>query len=176
MLMRRAALMVVLALAIACSSGGSPGVTSVPGPTSTQLSAAATTTTTTTEEKATLTTTPTVSAPSPSVVTVSEEPLFPGLDLAPISLVTPVSGEGPRPMLCWEPVDGAATYTVLLMETGGEPWWSWSGPETEVVLAGVDTQSDVGGPAAGDGVTWLVFAFDSDDVLVGVSSRRNLGE
>lgn len=173
--MRRAALMVVLALLTACSSGGSPGVTSVPGPTSTQLPAA-TTTTTTTEEKATLTTPPTVSAPSTSVVTVSAEPLFPGLDLAPISLVTPGSGEGPRPMLRWEPVDGAATYTVLVMDAGGERWWSWSGSETEVVLGGVDTQSDVGGPVAGDGVTWVVFAFDPDDVLVGVSSRRNLRE
>lgn len=121
----------------------------------------------------TISTSPTPVSVPPTTL-AEAEPFLPGLDMTTVIQLTPTSGAGRRPILTWEPVAGAATYTVLVMAADELPWWSWSGSETEVVLGGVDTELEMGGPAAGAGVTWVVFAFDGDDKLIGVSPRRDL--
>lgn len=114
----------------------------------------------------------TTSAPT----TTAPEPLFTAPGLETITQVTPTAGGGTRPDLVWEPMDGAAEYTVVVSDAEGAPWWAWFGDSTEVVLGGVDSSAEVGGPVAGPGVTWAVFAFGDDGALIGVSPARPIEE
>lgn len=79
-------------------------------------------------------------------VEVEDQPGLPMANGVEIELVTPRSGGGERPMLEWTAVDGAEAYTVAVYDADGAPWWSWSGPETAVVIGGVDTDAQIGGP------------------------------
>lgn len=106
----------------------------------------------------------------------STDPFVPGFDTETITQLTPTSGAGLRPLLEWEPVSGAARYSVIVFNPDGSPWWSWGGDGTEVILGGVSTDAPIGGPVAKDGVTWVVFAFDADEALIGVSPQRPVSE
>lgn len=172
---RRLPVLVMLSFAlVACGSTDESTSTSMaPEPveestfaTSTTVAAGEPTVSTSTTEPAT-TSAPTTTAP---------EPLFTAPDLEAIAQVTPTAGGGPRPDLVWEPVDGAVEYTVVVSDAKGAPWWAWFGDSTEVVLGGVDSSAEVGGPAAGPGVTWVVFAFGDDGALIGVSAARPIDE
>lgn len=136
---------------------------------------AAVTTTTTTGVAAAVTAPSTVPATTITTTTTAPtEPAIRGLDLAEI--VARSEGDGVHPFLLWEPVLTAATYTVLVMDGEGTPWWSWSGIETEIVLGGVQTEADIGGPARSPGVSWVVFAYDDMERLVGVSPQQSFDE
>lgn len=150
---------VLLLVGTACGGDDTPGTTAASG--TTQPGA---TSTTTTEATATTTT------------TTPAEPFLPGLGLESITQTTPVAGGGPRPLLSWEPVDGAAAYTVVVFDGEGTPWWSWRGEATEVFIGGFETSFEMGGPRAGPGVTWVVFAYDAEGSAIGVSEQRPLGE
>lgn len=172
---RRSSILVMLTLfLVACgSTDESASTTMVPEPaegstfaTSTTVAAGEPTVSTATIGPAT------TSAPA----TTAPEPLFTAPDLEAIAQVTPTAGGGPRPDLVWEPVDGAVEYTVVVSDAEGAPWWAWFGDTTEVVLGGVDSSAEVGGPAAGPGVTWVVFAFGDDGALIGVSAARPIHE
>lgn len=106
-------------------------------------------------------------ATSPTAVSAPPEPYFagPGLDL--VALRSP--GSGHRPLLSWEPLESAASYTLLVLDPDGQPWWAWTGEGTAVVLGGVETSAEIGGPAARPGVRWVVFAHDAEGRLVGSS-------
>lgn len=98
----------------------------------------------------------------------------PDLGLPELVLTTPQAGEGPRPLLTWEPVDGAATYAVTVYAGAGEAArWSWRGEETSVRVGFVD-DTTVGGPNVIDGMTWNVLALDSDDEPIAQSNERPL--
>ena len=97
------------------------------------------------------------------------------LGLPGIVLHTPQSGEGPRPLLTWEPVDGALTYAVTVYAGPEQPArWSWRGEQTSVRVGFVE-DSTVGGPNVIDGMTWSVLALDADDEPVAQSSQRPIG-
>ena len=117
----------------------------------------------------------TSSAPASTVHVIPEEVFMPGLGLTPIDQITPIDGGGPRPLLAWEPVPGADRYTVLVMDEEGKPWWAWTGEGESVVLGGVDASAEIGGPQAGPGVTWVVFAHDNGGSLIAVSPARPVG-
>lgn len=158
---RRIALALVLMLTTAAcgdddtTATTAPGGTTIPGATSSTTSGDAATTTST---------------------TIAADPFLPGLGLEPIAQTTPTSGNEPRPLLAWEALDGAATYTVVVFDADGNPWWSWQGDATEVYLGGFQTDAEIGGPVAGAGVTWVVYAYDADGRTAGASPLRALGD
>jgi hypothetical protein len=113
--------------------------------------------------------------PGPDEVDVAEGSPRPDLGLPPLTLLTPATGEGPRPVLRWEPVEGAATYAVAVYAAAGEPAsWSWRGAGTSVRVGFVDDPT-VGGPNVVAGMTWSVLALDGDDEPVAQSNERPLG-
>lgn len=156
MVRRLALVAALLMVAAGCGDDDTTGTTGASG--TTQPGATATTT------EATTTT------------TVAAEPFLPGLGLESITQTTPESGGGPRPLLSWNPINGAAEYTVVVFDAEGTPWWSWRGEATEVFIGGFETAVELGGPRAAAGVTWVVYAYDSDGVAVGVSPLRALDE
>lgn len=116
-------------------------------------------------------------AGSETTSTMSEVADEPGLSMAngvEIEQLTAKSGGGARPMLSWTPLSAADSYTVVVYGAAGEPWWSWSGSGTEIVIGGVETDVEIGGPRADLGVRWVVMAFDADQNLVGSSPRRSI--
>lgn len=103
-----------------------------------------------------------------------EGPPRPDLGLPEVVLTTPQAGEGPRPLLTWEPVDGAATYAVTVYAGAGEAArWSWRGEETSVRVGFVE-DTTVGGPNVIEGMTWGVLALDGDDEPIAQSNERPL--
>jgi hypothetical protein len=108
------------------------------------------------------------------VAEAPDGPPRPDLGLPDVVLTTPRSGEGPRPLLTWEAVDGAATYAVTVYAGSGEPArWSWRGEGTSVRVGFVE-DTTVGGPNIIDGMTWSVIALDGDDEPVAQSNERPL--
>lgn len=105
---------------------------------------------------------------------VADEPGLPMANGVEIEQLTAKSGGGARPMLSWTPLSAADSYTVVVYDAAGEPWWSWSGSGTEIVIGGVETDVEIGGPRANLGVRWVVMAFDVDQNLVGSSPRRSI--
>jgi hypothetical protein len=91
-----------------------------------------------------------------------------------IALTTPQEGAGIKPHFTWEPLDGAARYTLVLYTAGREPYWAWEGAATSVYLGGSDTppREDSAGPVLSAGMSWAVMAFGSDDRLIGSSVLR----
>jgi hypothetical protein len=89
-----------------------------------------------------------------------------------ITLTTPESGAGLKPLLAWEPVAGAAGYQVAVYTSEKVPYWAWSGPATSVYLGGGDTPppEDSDGPILSKGMWWAVLAFDADGRLAGSSA------
>ncbi len=107
-------------------------------------------------------------------VDIPDEPGLPMANGVEIEQLTDKLGGGPRPMLAWSPVEGSDSYTVVVYDAEGAPWWSWSGPGTEVVIGGVQTDTEIGGPRAGAGVRWIVMSFDADGNMIGTSGKRSI--
>lgn len=149
-------LLVAVLAASACSDdsdGASPSVTgpSTSGPGSVSSTTAAATT-------------PTSDAPEQV-----GEPLISGLPA--IVQLTPLAGGGPRPLLEWQPVDGAARYDVTLYAPDGSGYWAWHGAETSVVVGQLAT-AEQSGPRVSPGMTWAVLALDHDGIPVASSAVR----
>ena len=135
----------------AASTTSTPGATTVP-PTGTVETTTTTTATTTTTEAA---------------------PVIAGL--GPIEQLTPLSGEGSRPLLSWKPVEAAAVYVVMVYDADGSPYWSAVTTATEVYVGGpVQTPTGNNGPRIEAGYTWSVYAEDSGGLLIAASPQRNL--
>ncbi len=58
--------------------------------------------------------------------------LFANAGLTDIELTSPTDGGGQRPTLTWGAVEGAASYSVTVVEQDGDPYWAWEGAETTV--------------------------------------------
>ena len=116
-----------------------------------------------------------VSSPS-AAPEVTEEPtpflLAYGIDVGLVELTTPVAGGGPRPVLAWEPVDGAEVYAVVVHDVDGAPYWGWELEETSVRLGLEDRPDTAPGPRAAEGMTWSVVAYDADWLPLAASERR----
>lgn len=89
------------------------------------------------------------------------EPAIRGAEL--IGSDTPVSGQGLRPTLTWDTVDGAAEYHVVVRDANEEPYWSWTGTESQVTIPG-------GGPVVQPGYSWSVSAWGPDDEFLAISA------
>lgn len=120
----------------------------------------------------------TMPATTPSTTDAEPESVFAGLAAfggldETVVLVTPFSDNGVRPLLSWEPVDGADRYGVYVYAPNGRAYWSWTGSVTSVHVGG-DPQLRDGapGPTVSDGMTWAVVAYDADVLPIAVSELR----
>lgn len=104
--------------------------------------------------------------------TAAPGPSWLDVGLPAIELTTPHEGGGDRPVLSWQPVDGAASYTLVLRDGNGRTYWSWIGTATEVPVGGVDLPDTVSGPRVSDDTTWAVMALDDALLPVAVSEVR----
>ncbi len=157
-------LALVLALLTTACSGSSTGAASTDGENSSS-SVNSDSEDASTETEDTTTTT---------VADIQDEPGLPMANGVDIEQMTDKRGGGPRPMLAWTAVPGSDSYTVVVYDAEGSPWWSWSGPGTEVVIGGVETDTEIGGPRADAGVRWIVMAFDADGNMIGTSAKRSI--
>lgn len=106
--------------------------------------------------------------------TPSDEPAVPGLDAI---AVDPVDGDALRPLLSWEPVDGAARYSLLVFDDAGDAYWAWEGTATQVHLGGgVDDPlpDEAEGPTAEVADSWFVVAHDAGGAPIAASPESEL--
>lgn len=108
---------------------------------------------------------------APTTVSPTTSPAVLGIGGSVVQ-TTPTSGNPPTPLLAWEPVDGAESYSVIVLDPDGATWWSWDGPELEVALGGVGSAPAALRTAAG--VSWAVLAQAEDGTVLAVSPWRRL--
>lgn len=90
-----------------------------------------------------------------------------------IALLTPTTGGGTRPVLEWEGVEEADRYGVYLYDPEGKLFWSWQGRETSIPVGGRPRLvEDALGPRVAEGMTWIVIAFDADQMPVAAGGPR----
>lgn len=110
---------------------------------------------------------PTATETSSTASTATDEGA--GLPSMPIT----EADAGPRPLLSWPAVDGAAQYHVTVFAADGSAYWSWSGAETEVYVGGVD-DPDGAGAFVFEPMTWRVMAEAEDGTVLGLSEASAL--
>jgi hypothetical protein len=99
-------------------------------------------------------------------------PLFEGLD-GVVTLKTPESGGGNRPVLEWDPFEGAVRYTVAVYAPDGRIYWSWATANTSIPVGGEpQLRADAPGPSVTAGMTWATVAYDADDLPIAVSEAK----
>jgi hypothetical protein len=139
-----------------------------------------TTTTTTSATTTSLVDATATTMPDPgteSTTTTAMTPVGPlviaGLD--PIEQLTPVSGEGSRPLLVWAPVDGAAAYLVMVYDGDDLPYWSTITSDTQTYVGGpLQIPDDRSGPRISEGYSWSVYADDADGTIIAASPLRDI--
>jgi hypothetical protein len=97
------------------------------------------------------------------------------LGLADVALVAPaITGAGTRPTFSWEPVPGAASYTLAVLSTDDVPLWAWYGTATEVILGGWPALPvpAAPGPLITVPSKWFVVAYDAAGVPIANSDFR----
>ncbi len=105
--------------------------------------------------------------------TTPVEPILAVPDAEVITQTTPTSGGGTRPLLSWEPVDGAATYLVIVFTAEEAPYWSTITDQTETHVGGAVAIPDgVDGPEVADGYSWAVYADDETGTPIASSPIR----
>lgn len=112
----------------------------------------------------------------PSFVEVDEQPpRFAYPDVDGIELLTSGAGGGPWPVLAWEPVEGAQSYSVTLYAESGAVYWRWRGETTEVRVGGFAEEPAPDAPLSprveGD-MLWDVLARDADGSVIAQSGER----
>lgn len=80
---------------------------------------------------------------------------------------------GPRPLLSWTPVDGAATYRVIVLSADGTPHWAWTGAETQINVGGFADPS-LPGAIVFEPMTWSVAALDGEGLPLAMSAPSPL--
>lgn len=91
--------------------------------------------------------------------------------LADLMVTTPASGNGERPLLSWEPVDGAAAYVLTLSEPTGVAYWAWSGSISSTWLGGQadEPPPDSAGPILVEELILRVVALDEAGSIIAAS-------
>ena len=132
--------------------------------------------TTTTSGTAATTTTAETGTTTTTAGEVDEVDLPGVLGLPEITLLTPTSGGGTRPILEWEAVDGAAGYEVALSGPGGGIYWAGWATGTSIPVGGEPLIDPAySGPSVSEGMTWSVAAYNADGYLLAVSAIRPIG-
>lgn len=93
-----------------------------------------------------------------------------------MTLLTPSSGGGLRPLLEWESVSGADHYGAYVYAPDGSIYWAWTGRATQVHVGGEPRLEDrAPGPSVIDGMSWAVIAYDAEMLPIAVSGRQPIG-
>jgi hypothetical protein len=172
---------VALAAAAACGGGSNPtsAPTNAASPAPTQVASPASPSAPSPAQTTQATIAPTLGSDLPSLQPTAPQPiqtpaqpqdLIPGG--AAVVLTTPQSGVGTRPLLEWQPVDGAATYRVTVFDGTGRPYWAWEGDTPSAYFGGgaEALPDEAPGPILGAGMSWVVFAADADGVPIAASA------
>lgn len=131
----------------------------VPGTVSTPLVAAAP------ESTDSESTTPSDTAQADTILAV------PGAEV--ITQLTATSGGGARPLLEWEPVDGATEYVVIVFDADAQPYWSTITDRTATHVGGAEALPEgTDGPEIADGYSWAVYADDDSGTPIASSPSR----
>lgn len=162
------------ALLTACGGGDDASTTDVSTTTTTESTGGPATSDTATPDPSPVTTTeataPTTSTASPTTTSTVPEPTtrFGQLAGAEMVLLTPPMGNGPKPLLAWEAVDGATTYDVIVNTRDGGPYWAWRGAATQVWLGGHETEpdADTEGPVLVEPMQLTIVATDDSGGLL----------
>ena len=100
-------------------------------------------------------------------------PFMESWGLPAVVQLTPVTGAGQRPLFEWEPVAGAAGYSLFVYTPDGVPYWSWAGTDSSTYLGGaVQIDDDKPGPRLSEGMSWVVSAVDASSQRIAVSELR----
>lgn len=86
----------------------------------------------------------------------------------------PAEEGGSHPTLSWQPVEGASSYWLALVDGTGAPYWAWTGPDTSVRVGGGDIADENQTAALHETMTWSVAAFDADGNLLALSPRASI--
>jgi hypothetical protein len=84
-------------------------------------------------------------------------------------VLQPADEGGPHPTLAWDPVDGAATYWLVLHDGAGRVYWAWTGAETQVRVGGGDRAELNQTAALHEPMSWSVTAVDASGSLLAFS-------
>jgi len=86
----------------------------------------------------------------------------------------PTHGRGLRPVLSWPAVAGAASYRVVVLDSGRRPYWAWQGEATSVRVGGAPKRVPrmTTGPRVTKGGAWTVAAFDAAGRPLALSAAR----
>ncbi len=121
--------------------------------------------------------TPSAAATAPSSEGPGDDPTLDDLRGAlgiDVLHLEPTTETGNHPTLSWQPVDGAASYWLVLRDDDDRPYWAWTGSDTTVRVGGGD-RSETNQTAALHGeMTWRVAAFDTDHDLIALSDTARL--
>lgn len=173
-----AAAVAVTVAAVLAGCGGSDGSSST-DPTTTTLSAIGDepdpATSSSAESSPTTTAAESTTSAAATTTTTSTVPAatteFGQLAGTEIVLLTPATGNGPKPLLTWEPVVGASTYDVIVNTLDGGPYWAWRGATSEVWLGGHEPEPDpdTEGPVLVEPMLLTVVATDDSGIpLAGI--------
>lgn len=84
--------------------------------------------------------------------------------------MTAASGGGTRPLLEWSIVAGAETYSVVVYDPEGKPYWGTLTEETSTYVGGsIQLLEDRPGPRVSVGSSWSVVALDQNRLPLAVS-------
>ena len=89
-------------------------------------------------------------------------------------IVDPTEEGGSHPTLSWQPVDGADSYWVVLLDGDGAPYWAWIGAETSVRVGGGDSADENQTATLHEAMTLTVTAFDAEGELLAISTSTPL--
>jgi hypothetical protein len=170
-------LLVALLMTVTACTSTEPSATTLPPSATTAGDATPDSATTV---PGTATTTPTEPTEDQTTTSSSPDsegpPYIEGIILPRVSLLTATSGGGERPLLEWDPVDGAAWYQAIVINPNGETYWSWPTRDTEVHVSGVESAGARSpGPRIVPNMAWAVLAYDDTDQLMAQSHLRPIG-
>lgn len=89
-------------------------------------------------------------------------------------VLDPATEGGSHPTLSWQPVDGAATYWLVLLDRSGNAHWAWTGSDTAVRVGGGDRAEENQTAAVFEPMTWTVSAFADDGSLLAISASSTV--
>ena len=167
--MRRLAALVALAALLllpACGGGGDDD---------TEAGSASTT------PPATSTATPVATADTPDTPAPTETPgspteLFQIPGMAEVVILTPSTDAGERPLLEWQPVEGATDYSLALTADDGGAYWAWRGASSSVWLGGSaeEPPADASGPLLTQPMTLRVVAHGANGQIIAASAPTEI--